>query len=1211
MKLPAIFRFELAYQARRAWPWLFFVVLLVIAYLLARDSSLAEALHDEFFVNSPFSIAKTTVIGSVMWLLIAPPVAGDAAARDVGTGMHPLTYTLPISKADYLGGRFLAALVLNALLLLAVQAGILLAVYLPGVAPALIGPFRPAAYLTAYAYVTLPTAFVATALQFALALRSGRAMSSYVGSVLLMFVTVFIASLLLFRRELGRLLDPVGMRFILEDLSHQWTTVEKSWRLLELEGAVLANRLLWVGVGLATLAVTYLRFRFEHRVESTWWSRLRLRSADSALRTTAREVQHSAPRQISAVQSFGLAIDARKTLAIAWTSFRSIVSSLAGRALLSVVPLMTVLVVIDQMVAVGTPLTPRTALVLRELTGGLTAELAAAPSRWVIIPLAIVFFAGELVWRERDAGLGEITDAMPGSDWVPLLGKVLGLGLVLALFMTLLTAAGMVAQAILGYRHFEIGLYLEVLLGLQLPEYLLFAVLAVVVHVLVDQKYVGHLVAVVAYAFTAVLARLLEIEHNLLVYGRGPGWSYTEMRGFGGSLGPWAWFKLYWAAWAVLLAVAAKLLWVRGREGGVGARLREARRRLTRPTTWTAAAAAALVLSSGGFIFYNTNVLNEYHSSAEIEERRARYERRYRRYENVPQPRLTATSLRVEIFPERRAAEIRGTHRLVNASAVPIDSIHVVTAPGGVETRAVTFGRTARLALDDREHGYRIYVLDRPLAPGDSLRLDFDVRARPRGFHDRGADRSVTAKASAFSGGTWIPLVGYQRSRELLTAAARREHGLAPRPILGSLYDVEGREPASRGGGIAFEAVVGTGEDQVAVAPGALRRTWTEHGRRYFHYATSAPIGSEWSFFSARYAVREERWTPATGSGQPVTIRMYHYPPHTGHLERTLRAVRASMDYYSAQFGRYPYDHLTIVEQPGAPGYSMHADASMVTHGESFPFWTPVDGRLDMPYWVVAHEMGHQWGLPYALVEGLPFLAEGLATYEGIQVVKTSRGEAHLRQLMAFLRRPYPYAPIRRGQPLLRALDPHMARRWGPFAMYALSEYMGADRVNGAIRRLTERSDAPGAPPVTTLDLYRELQAVTPDSLRHLLHDLFEVNTFWQLETRRATAKRVDAGTWRVTLRVRARKQVYDSAGVVTELPMDEWVPVGVFGEGPRHDELGAPLYVQMHRVRSGEQTITVTVPRRPALAGIDPHHLLDWEEGEDDDNIAGVTITH
>lgn len=58
-----------------------------------------------------------------------------------------------------------------------------------------------------------------------------------------------------------------------------------------------------------------------------------------------------------------------------------------------------------------------------------------------------------------------------------------------------------------------------------------------------------------------------------------------------------------------------------------------------------------------------------------------------------------------------------------------------------------------------------------------------------------------------------------------------------------------------------------------------------------------------------------------------------------------------------------------------------------------------------------------------------------------------------------------------------------------------------------------------------------------------------------------------------------------------------------------RRKARGRPLYVRKHRIRSGEQTITVTVPRKPVLAGIDPYHLLDWEEGEDDDNIEGVRV--
>jgi hypothetical protein len=176
--------------------------------------------------------------------------------------------------------------------------------------------------------------------------------------------------------------------------------------------------------------------------------------------------------------------------------------------------------------------------------------------------------------------------------------------------------------------------------------------------------------------------------------------------------------------------------------------------------------------------------------------------------------------------------------------------------------------------------------------------------------------------------------------------------------------------------------------------------------------------------------------------------------------------------------------------------------------------------------------------------------------------------------------------------------------------MYALSEYMGMERVNGALRRLIQRHDSAGAPRVTTLDLYRELQGVAPDSLGPLLHDLFEVNTFWDLRTERVAATRTDAGAWQVTLDVRARKVVADSAGVETEVPMSEWVEIGVFAPAGRgHAELSAPLYVRKHRIRSGRQTITVTVPREPVLAGVDPFHLLDIEEREDDDNVEPVKI--
>lgn len=1176
MKLWGIFRFELAYQARRAWNWLIFAALAAVTFLFVRVNFAGDALYADLFLNSPFLVANATVFGGLLWLLTAAVVAGEAAARDVAAGMHPLTYSVSISKTDYLGGRFLAAFALNALLLLAVQAGILLAVYLPGVDAQLIGPFRPAVFLTAYAFLALPNAFVATAIQFSLAARSGRAMASYLASLLLFFMAFFVASFLLFKQGLGTLLDPIGIRFIVEDLAHLWTTTEKNTRLLALEGAVLGNRLLWLGIALGALALTWLRFRFAHRVERTWWKRRMRRAEEGATASTPVSVPR-VPR------TFGLGMHARQTLAIAWRSFRAIAISWAGFALLAFIPLLTIPVVIDQMMSMGTPLVPATVQVLGELTAPLSAEL----SRWVIVPLLLVFFAGELVWREREAGLGEITDAIPGSEWAPFLGKLLGLGLVLVAFTALQMAAGMAAQTILGHRDFETGLYLKVLFGLQLPEYLLFAVLALVAHVLVDQKYLGHLAAIGAYVFIA-LSAMFGVEHDLLVYGAGPGWSYTEMRGFGPSLAPWAWFKLYWAAWALLLAVVARLLWVRGRETGLRVRLGWARRRFAGSTAWTAALAAGLILALGGFIFYNTNVLNEYLSTSEVTERSAEYERRHGKHSEIPQPGLAAAHLRVEIHPERRTVDVRGTYRLVNRGTAAIDSVHVATMPG-VETRAISFDRPAARVLADEVLGHRIYALGKPLQPGDSLRLGFQVRVEPRGFRENGVDDSVAENGTYFTNGL-LPAIGYQPRRELMRASDRREHGLPARPLIPFLSDDEARK--DRGAGIAFEAIMGTRADQIAVAPGALRRTWMEGGRRYFHYSTDGPIGNEWAFFSADYAVREARW-------KDVAIRIFHHPRHTAHLDRMIRAIRASLDYYTREFGPYQYKHLSVVERPGN-GTGMHAEASLISHAEGFTLYPPKDHPRshDHPFAVVAHEMAHQWTVPYAFAEGAPVLSEGVAWYYAIKAVESARGPEHLRRLLSWMRQPHPFPPIRRGEPLLRGLDPYLSRRKAPFALYALSEYAGEERVHGALRRLVEKHRSPEAPLATTLDLYRELKAATPASHRPLLRDLFEVNTYWELATERARAEPTGEGNWRVTLEVKARKVVFDEAGTATQVPMDDQVQIGVVGPD-------GPLYLEMHRIRSGEQRITVTVPRKPERAGIDPSFLLI--EMQRDDNVKEV----
>lgn len=1186
MKSWEILRFEIVYQSRRVSTWIYFPVLLAVTYYVAREIYIDNARRDGYFFNAPFVIAVMTLLGSMMGLLSATQLAGDAAARDAQTRMDPLFYTTPIGKAAYLRGRFLAAFVLYAVILLAVPLGLLLAARVPGPEAEIIGPFRPAAYLGAYLSLALPNAFVATAFLFSMAVLSRRAMASYLGALLLfgsvVFSRGFVAGTLEWW-ELAKLLDPFGMT-VLGELSRVWTPLEKSTRLIGLQGSLLLNRVHWIGIALGVLALTHLRFRLAHHTAGAW------RSAGD------RPADYEIPRGDAAVhvaprvrRAFGFATHLRQMLAVARKSCEEIVMSWGGLVLVGMAALAAVSA--TQIEHMGVPLFATAERIIAFLAAPLTR-----PQEFfgMMVPLFVVICAGELVWREREARLSEVTGSAPVPEWVWFLGKFVGLGLVLVVLQALMMAAGMVAQAFLGHPDFQIGLYARILFGLQLTDYLLFALLALAVHALVNNKYAGHLVAVIAYAFMA-FGPALGVEHNLLIYGSDPGWTYSDMRGVEPFIGPWLWFKFYWAGWALLLAVAAKLLWVRGKETDLSSRLALARRRFTPRAAGLAAAAVALILTLGGFIFYNTNVLNRYLTVSDVLASRAEYERRYGQYKGVRQPQLTGVNLKVEIYPGRREAEIRGTFHLVNTNPDSIDSIHLATKPA-VNTTAARFDRPAKNVLSDDELGYRIYALETPLRPGESLRLDFEVHFKPRGFPNRGIDASVVANGSYFTNDAWLPAIGYQADRELRSAGDRRKYRLAARPETPRLDDVEARRDAGEAARIAFEGIVGTEEGQVAVAPGRLRRTWTRGGRRYFHYATDVPIRNHYAFFSAAYAVHQAQW-------KDTSIEIFHHPGHAWNVDRMARSIQASLDYYTQQFGQYPHGQLRFVEQPG-DGVSVHAAPVNISYEEGFSLLNPGADRrnIDLPFAVVAHEVAHQWWgatLTPARVEGAAVLTEGLAWYSAFQVVERTLGREHLQRLLSMMREVYAAPRTRAEVPLLRATDSFLTYRKGPFAMYALREYAGAGPVNTALRRLIERHSSGTPPLATTLDLYRELKAAIPQSFHSLLADLFEKNTFWELETQRVTAKQTGTGTWQVALDVKARKVVVDTAGVETEVPMDDLIEVGVFPAGGAGGH-GEPLYLGMHRLRSGEQRITVTVGDRPARAGIDPRNLLIDVAGDD-----------
>ena len=1188
MTFGEVFRFEVEYRLRQPSTWVYAVVLFGIPFLAMHAINGSSQ-----YLNAPVMVTQASALLGGIGMLVTAGVFGDAAARDVHTRMHALFYTSPVRERHYLGGRFLGALAVNAVLAMGVPLGLLLASLMPYMSEGKFGPVQLAAYVQAYVLVLLPNVVIIGAFMFAAAALTRQALATYLGGVALFVLGAVSADFTqgLGSRTLEVLLDPFGGQAI-SATTALWTPAEQNSRLIGWPTVVLLNRALWIAVAAAALALTVSRFRFSHPAGVAlrrWWRR--------------RAVVDSAPDRVAplpAVQapaghrSFGFRGRVRQTLTVAAHAWREVAATKAFLVVLAGAVLFMFAAGWD----VGSEVFGTSSWPVTHLIAGTVLGSYLPP----VIALLIAILAGELVWREREAGMGDIAAVAPVPNGVALLGRFLALAAMLVLLQAAFMAAGMILQALQGYTRFELDVYLKLLFGLKLVDYVLLAALATAVHVVVNHKYLGHLVVVVYFAWT-MLSGLLGIGQRMLIYGSDPGWEWSDLNGLAPFVEGIVWFKLWWAAWALLFAVLANLFWVRGREIGLRRRLGLARQRLQGSVLRAAAVAVTLIVALGGFVFYNTNIVNDVRSVDEIVAEKAEYERKYKRFADAPAPSLFAARLHVELYPSERAAEIKGTFRLVNRTDRPIDSLHVLPSMQ-VQTGAIAFDRGARLVASDSVLRYRIYALDRPLAPGDSIAMTLELSHRPRGFQNAGTPTDVTPNGSYIEG-NWLPALGYQPGREVTDEKKRRELGLPPRRLPPSAGDVEARPGTSAVQLVSVETIIGTAPRQTAVTPGTLVREWTENGRRYFHYRTDQPIRYGGGVLSAEYAIRRD-----TVNG--VALSVYYHPTHDVNVDRMIRSMRASLAYYGQEFGPYQYKELRIVEFPRYASFA-RAHPHTITFSEGGAFLTRVDsGEVDRTFFVVAHETAHQWWggqvIP-AQAPGAAFVSETLAMYSSMMVLEKEYGEKMAREFYDYNMSKYfegRSVYTSRDAPLLDVVsNPSVHYFKGAVAMYTMRERLGERVVNGALRRFRDKYAGPAAPPPTSRALYAELRAATPDSLKPLLSDLFEHVTVWDVRTDSAKAERVDGGQYRVTLFLEAAKARSDSIGTLTPTAMNEPVEIGVFAGSASGQSPGDPLYVGQHRIRSGKQTVAVTVARQPARAGIDPYRRLI--ERERDDNVGEI----
>jgi ABC-2 type transport system permease protein len=1192
--LASIAVFELVKRSRMLSSYVYFAVLLACGLLsmLAAGGAFASVTvglgSDKVHANAPEILDGFLSMLSHFGLLITAAVFGQAVHQDIETGVAPMLFTTGIRKTSYLAGRFLGAFIFSSLLFSAIGLGLLLGTLLPSLDPELFGPNRLSYYLWPYAITVLPNLLFTGAVFFALAASLRSMTPVYTGAVLLV-IGYLIAQVAVQPedRELAALLDPLGSRATTL-VTRYWTVHERNTLLIPFAGVVLQNRLIWSAVGVLLLGLTLQRFRFERAAEGVKAGAKRSGEGAEAAEAAAFQLP---PRE--AAQARPARGGTRGWLFVRLTGlyFTETVKNVYFGVIVLAGALFVGVATLQLDMLFGTSTYPVTRSLV-EVVGG---------SFSLFVLIIVAFYAGELAFRERDARMDGVTDALPVPTWLPFLAKLACLLLVPVLLQFVVLISCLIIQAAQGFHHHELGLYVKALFGLQLVHYWLMCAVCFAIHGIVQHKYLGHFAVVVFYMAGLFMSKL-GLEHNLYVYAGTPGYPYSDMNGYGHLLRGVLWFDTYWAVAAVLVVIAAYLGWQRGLETGVGARWREARARYS--PSLRAASGLALVAFAGigAFIYYNTNVLNRYESGLDREQQQAEYEQLYKRFEALAQPRVTDVQVHVDIFPETDPPTLRayGKYALKNRAQTSISTV-IVNLDPKFPFEKLRIASSSQPSQRDDRLGVYSFELDPALEPGASTAIEFDVTYRVEGFPNDTPWTQVANNGTLFQS-TNLPTLGYRQERELSLDNERKKYGLSPHPGMADRSDLLARRNnyiSQDADWVRFEATVSTSPDQIAIAPGYLQREWLEGGRRYFQYAMDNPILHLFSVLSARYQVKRDEW-------KGVALEIYYHPGHEYDLERMMQGMKDTLEYCTSQFGPYQHRQVRILE---FPRYEQFAQSfpNTIPYSESIGFIARVDPDdpedVDYPYYVTAHEVAHQWWPHQAVggnVQGAAMLSESMSQYTALMVMKKTLGPRHMKR---YLRYELDRYLAGRGQerkkevPLARVEDQmYIYYMKGSLALYALQDYIGEHKVNLAARRFLEAVKFQEPPYTTSLELLAHIRQEAPPELAYLVDDLFENITLFRNRAKSATYHRRSDGRYELSLAVTAQKARADELGTEYPQPLSDLIEVGVV------DEDGVAVTLEKHWFRSSDQVFTLLLDSPPIKAGIDPLNKL--VDRNPDDNV-------
>ncbi len=1164
-----LLKFEAFYQ-RKQWAYLIFSILFLLFGYLLGSQSFAEA---KVNYNSVTRVTFDTGISTLGALFSVVFFCVSGVIRDRSHKMENILYSTPIKKWHFFGSRLIGVFGFTLISFTPLMVGMALGALSPELDPSRVSDFNLLLFLRTWFFLVVPNIFICSSLVFSVSLLTKNNAATYVTGVLLyvmyMVTSIIMKSPIVIQAApsdpetmmLASYFDPFGLSAFVEQTQY-WTPEEKNFQMVSFSGYFLGNRLMWVGFGCVILGFSYHVFSF------------RSLSKDPQKKVKEEKEQATGP-YVSVPTLTSSHMQFKSLISTVRNEIRSIFISLPFIITLICWCLIVFFEIHSRIIAggqYGDSWYPYTNLLIEQFTEPLL----------MFCIILIVFYAGELVWRDRSNQFHEIINSSPISSAVLFISKFISLVLLPVILMLTAIIISIGFQAALGYSHFEWALYLSIFYywGVDLVFYCLFALF---VQTVTPHKYLAvGISALIIIMLKSSFSGLIGIEHPLLKLGYLPTSHYTNMNGYGWTTASFHHFGIYWMALGTVLAILAFKFWNRGSQESYQHQWHLFKANWKPWHLGSLGIFLLIFLIFGSFIFYQINIEGEYKPLGKRLDLKEEYERQYKQYKDLPRLHHVEIKTSLDLFPEEGRATIEANYRLKNLGSNPVNQVLI-----SERARLDTIGlEGSRLVNRNEDLGVFLFEFTTPVQPGEEVNFHYILRKNQNGYKQ---ERGIVSNGSFIFYNQFEPRLWYSAALEIDDPYERKKRGLSKREE--EKVDFHLGEKDVNAGRVVFETVICTSSNQKAIAPGKLVATWEEGGRRFFHYKPTRNVVPFIAYFSADYDME-------VVEHNGVSIEQYYHAGHEYNLEKIEESARMTLDYCEKYFGPYPFDHLRFVEIPGHWNFGGAAHPGTISMVEDNIYLIDISdtSNFDLVAKRTIHEVAHQWFggvLSPKIQPGASLLVEGLAKYMEAAIMEKMYGKRMLWLLSENANRRYftgrKYTDSTEP-PLYLTEDGYLDYGKSFTVMLAMKELFGEDSINKAINQMINRYRGKDEFIGNSEELIGEFYKVTDRQHHDLIDDWFRKIFIYDLKISEVSYESLKNGKYEFLLKLSTKKQQVNPDGSLINVSMDEPLSIGFFKEHPKslsNDQ--AIIYYKLHQVVGESNEIRVIVNELPEFVSIDP----------------------